>query len=74
MADPAIKLPDLSDSWFKDVTKVPVPEAFPGPAPRILDGMPAPREWSLADSGLNVLMSPDDIKTIDLSGSAPPAR
>jgi len=69
---PTIRLPDLPDNWFEGVTKVAAPDSAPSPAPRILEGLPSASEWTPADSSLNVFMSPDDIKTIDFSGTAPP--
>jgi len=71
MAKPTIQLPDLPDEWYKGVTGVSPSGGASGQASGILDGLPA-REWSLADSGLNVVMSPDEIKRIDFTGTAPP--
>lgn len=67
---PTIRLPGLPDEWFKDVTRAPA--GGPDQAPGILDGLPAPRERSPADSSLNVVLPPDTMKTIDLSGAAAP--
>jgi hypothetical protein len=69
---PTIQLPNLPDDWYKNVTGASPPSSNPGQAPRLLDGLSTPREWSLQDSGLSFFMSPDDIKTIDFSGTAPP--
>jgi hypothetical protein len=72
MAKPTIQLPDFPEDWYKSVTGVSPSGGTLGQTPRILDGLTAPREWSPADSGLNVVMSPEEIKTIDFTGAAPP--
>jgi hypothetical protein len=71
MAKPIIELPDLPDHWFDNQTSG-VAAGTPARAPGIFDGLPEAREWSLADSGLNIVMPPDAIDKIDFSGTAPP--
>lgn len=73
-----IELPDIPQGWLNNPAATPpyAPDYTPridpnSPQDGILGGW-QPKEWSLADSGLNLVMSPDDIKTIDFSGTTSP--
>ena len=70
--EPMIRLPDWPDSWFEGVTGTPKPDNAADQSPGVLGGLAAPREWSPEDSGLGLVLSPDDVKTIDFSGTASP--
>ncbi len=71
MAKPTIQLHDLPDNWFDSAASQPASDTS-GQSPGILGGLPMPREWSLADSSLNLVVPPEVMKTIDFSGNAPP--
>jgi GH24 family phage-related lysozyme (muramidase) len=68
---PIVQLPDLPDDWYQTATDRPVSSPPSGTGGGILDAVPAPREWTIADSGLNFLF-PEIVDAIDFSGTAPP--
>jgi hypothetical protein len=70
--EPTIRLPNWPDSWFEGVTGTPTPDSAAGQPQGLLGGLASPREWNLEDSGLGLVLSPDEIKSIDFSGTGPP--
>jgi hypothetical protein len=56
---PTLQLPDLPADWYQDAIVAPASGKALEQGPGILDGLPTPREWTLADSGLNIVMSPE---------------
>lgn len=77
MPKPTIELPNVPDGWLDMLTLTPsvAPENEPSADPSAGGGLLGgwqPKDWSPVDSGLNLVMSPDDIKTIDLAGETAP--